>query len=154
MRAMKEQVTPPTPDDLVDTIVRTHFAVRRRFSAALSQQSASMPQVRMLMTLAEAGRPLRMRDLARRLGMSNRTVTPLVDALDRAGLLSRGGDPRDRRAVLVQSTNRGQAEIAALRQTQHEVSAEIAGPLSAEELGQMVRLLRQVLSHLEPDQPC
>jgi DNA-binding MarR family transcriptional regulator len=152
MPAMNGQGAPATPSDVVDAIVRTHFAVRRRFSASLGQQAASMPQARVLMTLAQAGEAVRMSDLARRLGMSNRTVTPLVDALDRAGLLSRRADPGDRRAVLVEPTDEGHARIAALRRTQHEVSAQVASPLGAEERRQLVDLLRRVLDNLEPDQ--
>lgn len=153
MPAMSEQGA-PTPSDVVDAIVRTHFAVRRRFSASLGQQAVSIPQVRVLMTLAQAGEAVWMSDLARRLGMSNRTVTPLVDALDRAGLLRRRADPGDRRAVLVEPTEQGQARIAALRQTQHAVSTEVVGPLRAEERQQLVDLLRRVLDNLDPEQRC
>lgn len=49
-------------------------------------------------------------------------------------------------------TDEGHARIAALRRTQHEVSAQVASPLGAEERRQLVDLLRRVLDNLEPDQ--
>src|SRR6478672_3884754 len=54
---------------------------------------------------------LRPTDLASRLRISPRSVTEVVDGLVEAGLLERTPDPRDRRAVSLDLTAEGQAQV-------------------------------------------
>jgi DNA-binding MarR family transcriptional regulator len=48
-----------------------------------------------------------MGDLARRVGVSEKTTTGLIDRLERDGLVARERDARDRRVVHVRLTPRG-----------------------------------------------
>ena len=54
---------------------------------------------------AEPGR-VRMGDLSSALGVTARNITTIVDALEREGLLMRKPDPTDRRAILLELTER------------------------------------------------
>lgn len=61
-----------------------------------------------LWVLARDG-PLRQTDLAKSLRVTPHNVTVLIDALEGAGLVRRAPDPRDRRAILLELTDTGQA---------------------------------------------
>ncbi len=63
-------------------------------------------QIRVLVNLA-AGETVAMRTLAQRLNYDASNLTTLVDRLERAGLVQRRGDPRDRRATLLVMTDDG-----------------------------------------------
>ena len=51
--------------------------------------------------------PLRLRELARRIGTTAATATRSTDALEEAGLVERQTDPTDGRGVLVAATAKG-----------------------------------------------
>ncbi len=61
--------------------------------------------VKALFKLKRLG-PLRVKDLAVQLRLDSTTVTRHLDDLERRGLVVRGADPRDRRAVLVRLSPR------------------------------------------------
>ena len=64
-------------------------------------------QVRALRTLARCDGPVRMSELADRLGIARRSATSVVDELVERGLVARHADPTDRRAVEVAVTPAG-----------------------------------------------
>jgi DNA-binding MarR family transcriptional regulator len=63
-----------------------------------------------LFELAEDG-PMRLNDLAARMGTSAPTASRAVDALAEAGLLERLTDPTDRRALQIELTADGRARV-------------------------------------------
>ena len=85
-----------------------------------------------LFDLVDSG-PLRLNDLAERMGTSAPTASRAVDALDELGLVERHPDPTDHRACLVSITETGTELLDAMRR-------ERAGRLA---LG---------LAHLQPQQ--
>jgi len=56
-----------------------------------------------------AHKPLTMGELAATLGMDPPNVTPVVDALEKQGLVERKPHPTDRRAKMVEATRKGKA---------------------------------------------
>lgn len=66
----------------------------------------SAPQLHALLWLGHEG-ALTMGDLARHVNVTEKTVTGLVDRLERDGLLQRERDPADRRVVHVKLTAEG-----------------------------------------------
>src|SRR5919201_2389730 len=63
-----------------------------------------------MMTIADAG-PLRLHDLADRMGTTDPTASRAVDALVTAGLVERVVDPRDRRALQIAVTRQGRSRV-------------------------------------------
>jgi DNA-binding MarR family transcriptional regulator len=96
----------PTASEVIMTLIATSHRLQRVFNTRLSNQKGAIklsgPRLRLLLAVEEVGR-LRMGDLAEDLGITARTVTTLVDALEREGLLVRLPDPTDRRAILLES---------------------------------------------------
>ncbi|MFE7861367.1 MarR family winged helix-turn-helix transcriptional regulator, partial [Streptomyces sp. NPDC057403] len=94
-------------DVLIDELYETTHQLRNFVEARLRTGGASVARLRTLRMLARAEQPLRMRDLSEMTGVAARTVTSIVDALERDGLVERLRHPQDRRAFLLRLTDEG-----------------------------------------------
>lgn len=86
-------------------------------SLEVLEGAVSLPQFRVLAVLADLGR-VRSARVAAALGLEASTVTRLVDRLIDAGYVTRGTDPGNRSAVILDLTARGRrlvADVAAWR---------------------------------------
>ncbi|HMK63626.1 MAG TPA: MarR family transcriptional regulator, partial [Acidimicrobiales bacterium] len=95
--------------------------LRRDSSAQLAPLGLTMAQSRILRLVADGS--LRMADIAGRMDVVPRTITPMVDDLAEAGLIDRRADPDDRRSVLVGLTPAGRGLLDRL-DTARRTSAE------------------------------
>ena len=142
-----QEGAPPSPSEVVSTLIATSHRLSRVLNTRLSRESGviglSGPRLRLLLAVEEAGR-LRMGNLAEDLGVTARTVTALVDALEKEGLLVRLPDPKDRRATLLALTEKAQTQFEQVRRIQMELGEEFVAPLDQ---GQR-RLLLDLLSRL------
>lgn len=88
----------------------------------------------------------RQTELARRLGVTKQAVLPLIDELERMGVVERGVDPKDGRARLVRFTSRGREGLlhglGVLRALEASLDREL-GP------GSMDRLRAELLPLLD-----
>jgi len=98
--------TPP-PEQLVDGLVRSAFAVTAVLTSIGAAHDLSLTQVRVLGILRD--RTLRMADLADYLGLERSTLSGLVDRAERRGLLARRRAADDGRAIEVGMTPAGHA---------------------------------------------
>ena len=98
------------------------IGLRRR---TLHRQGLSLTAAATLTTLRHSG-PCRLTDLAVAEGVSQPSMTALVARLADAGLVGRGSDPHDRRAVLIALTPAG-ADL--LDRRREDRAARLAGPL-------------------------
>jgi DNA-binding MarR family transcriptional regulator len=94
-----------------------------------------------LIELADAGGPLRLNDLAARIGTSAPTASRTVDALDELGLVERGPDPDDRRAVRLDLTASGRALVAGRKARASAAFAPAVAALSAADRTRLTQLL-------------
>ncbi len=99
------------------------------------------------------GGPMRMGAVARDVGISPRTVTPMVDALEAEGLLRRDADPTDRRAYLLTLTKAGQALMRRAHFERIAAASGIFASLSAAERTALAALLDKVLAEGSRDHP-
>jgi len=83
-------------------------SLRDPIAAACAEHDLSAPQVHTLLALGAEG-ALTMGDLARRVAVTEKTVTGLVDRLERDGLVARRRDEGDRRIIHVDLTRGGRA---------------------------------------------
>lgn len=72
--------------------------------------------------------------LADELRLDGSTMTRQVIAMERAGLVRRGRDPRDGRVTVVASTAQGRAQLARMRELRREGFARVLAAWSAAEL--------------------
>ena len=141
MSSPAEQV--PSAPELVETLLTVTHAIRRRHNARLASFDSSVPRARLLRAMLELGQP-RMSALAAYLGLTARTITTAVDALEREGLLARRPAPGDRRATLVELTPEGRRHIEEWQAFQRQLSEEVMAPLSDDDRRQLKRLLERI----------
>jgi DNA-binding MarR family transcriptional regulator len=143
-RAGEQGLTAP---EVLEALVTTAHAVyrfaRARIAHVKPEAKLSGPRLRVLFAVKEAG-SLRMGDLAAQLGVAARTVTDLVDGLEKEGLLMRRPDPRDRRATLIELSPSVCERWEQVRALQREISDEVLAPLDAAERRQLLALLQRL----------
>jgi DNA-binding MarR family transcriptional regulator len=108
------------PDDdasLGELLMRAARTQRRRWRETLAPWELLPHHARALRVVCERD-GVRLSDLAEALHIAPRSATEVADALQARGLVERGPDPGDRRAVVLTPTPAGrqvQGEVAAAR---------------------------------------
>jgi DNA-binding MarR family transcriptional regulator len=116
---------------------------------ALAEDGVRRHHFAVLVTLAEQG-PASQADLGRRLWIDRSDMHAVLRELERAGLVARVRDERDRRRNVVAVTPAGEAVLARLGARVEAAQDELLAPLSAGERRQLVRLLERVSERREP----
>src|SRR4051812_29603036 len=102
-------------------------------------------QGEVLAVVAEADRPLTVREISERLVCEGGSPSRLVASVVAAGLLERGERPSDRRAVELSLTAPGRAAVEDVRRAEHELHEWLASSLSEREVTALVRALRKLV---------
>ncbi len=90
----------------------------------------------------ECNGPQIMSSLRDELGVTPRSVTALVDALEADALVSRVPHPTDRRATIVELTERGRKTIDGLFEAHADRAAAVFARLDEADQCELLRLLR------------
>lgn len=109
MRGVTDAPAPPPLDLLLPRAGQAVDRVARRAVAAHGLTPTSLGVLGVL----SRGRPAAHRELAAELGVAPATLTPVVDALERAGQVVRVRDVVDRRVVRVRVTDAGRERYLA-----------------------------------------
>jgi DNA-binding MarR family transcriptional regulator len=96
----------------------------------------------------EAG-PLRLSELAARMGVDASTASRQVQQLERAGLVGRVGDPADRRASLLELTAEGDRVLARMRQARRDRLAQVLEGWSRADRRTLAAMLSRLVDDLE-----
>lgn len=124
--------------------------VGRAFEETLARHGINHGEYRLLLRLATStGEPLTAGELGRALLLSSGAITNRLDRLEAAGLVRRIPDPRDRRAVRVELTDQGRAQIDGAVTEQAAKEIDVLGALGPRDLESLNKLLRKVLASLE-----
>lgn len=94
------------------------------------------------------GAPVRLADLAHRLGVDASTVSRQVKALERRGLVARSGAVVDRRAAQVSLTDAGVEALGRLQAARHRFFAEVLAGWSPSEREALAPLLDRLARDL------
>jgi DNA-binding MarR family transcriptional regulator len=113
------------------------------------RQGLSESRLRVLMRLHHsAGRRLPLGVLAEDLNVTPRTMTDIIDVLERDGLVKRVPDPVDRRSVLAVITVAGLSRINAMRKDAVKAQAAVAAGFTPEQLVQLRHLCLLLVRNL------
>jgi len=119
--------------------------VRSRLHAGVAAELSPV-QAQAIAELEE--RPLRIGELASRLGLAESTVTRLVDRLESLDLVNRRVDRSDRRSVDAQLTAPGRRVAATVARTRRALLTDILEGLGPREREELVRLFGKVTAAL------
>jgi DNA-binding MarR family transcriptional regulator len=118
------------------TLVETQLA-----PLGLTSQQAAL----LLMAGRSASSPAQ---VAAEIGTDTAGMTRLLDRLERKGLVRRVRHPDDRRSVVIEVTEQGRALVPKLPPIFGRVSQQLFQGFTADELEQLIALLRRVRTNL------
>jgi DNA-binding MarR family transcriptional regulator len=90
--------------------------------------------------------PMVMSALSRALGVTPRTVTGLVDALEADGWVTRSPHPTDRRATVIQVTPRAAETFARLEEVYRVFAGQLMGDIAESDLERVLAVIEQIRS--------
>jgi len=142
---------------LMTTVKMVHRFAGSKFAEHPQLSKLSGPRVGVLFIVQSVG-TIRMGDLAARLMVAPRTVTDLIDGLERDGFLRRVPDPSDRRAMLIELTPEIKANFDKISAVRKQFLEEMYSVLKLEEQEELIRLLSKLqqgpLSKVTPPTEC
>ena len=128
---------------LADEFAAFGPAYTRWIRYQLRDSEVSHARMRLLGALRVGG-PRIMSEISEELGVTRRNVTALVDALEEEGHVRRKSHPTDRRATLIELTDRGEESAGRLFEEHRAAVAEVFEPLPETDREELIRLLGQV----------
>lgn len=124
-------------------LARLGAEARRRWARMLSEHGLTPHHYGVLMTLDDLRVTYQQR-LSRAIGVDPRNAVPVLDHLQRRGLIERRRDPADRRRHAIALTEEGRTAVTELRRAAEVVEGEIFEGLTAAERAALHRLLRKL----------
>jgi DNA-binding MarR family transcriptional regulator len=138
--------------EICSTIIWMGHLIERFANTRLPQAhlapGMSLPRANLLFAVHSAqrnGTSTRMVDIALDLGVTARTITTMVDALEDQGLITRVPDARDRRAIQLAITDAGLDILEPLSQAVDAASEILMSPLDASERQTLLRLMTRLI---------
>ena len=138
------------PDDvpLGLLVSRTAKVLARAFDQALEAAGGSTPTWLVLLSL-KAGGHRTQSELAGAVGVRQPTLTHHLDAMERAGLVTRYRDPDNRRVQRVLLTDDGEAAFVRMRRAAAAFDGGLRAGLDAEGEARLRRLLAHLVENVE-----
>lgn len=131
-------------DDISFLLARANALSLAVGNAALAPHGLRVRSYSVLALASANGAQPTQRELAEFLRLDPSQVVPLVDDLERKGLVERRPDPADRRANVVLVTDAGRAVFVAAQAAARESERSAHSSLDDSERAQLTRLLRRV----------
>jgi DNA-binding MarR family transcriptional regulator len=145
-RAEPDQSEPTDPagdESLADAFGAVARRLREKSAETLAPWDITPAHLRALRTLARHG-TMRLSELSDHLQIAPRTATEVVDALQARDLVRRRADPADRRAILVEVTERGAGMLAEIRAARGTEAGRIFGRLGPADRAELARILSKL----------
>jgi DNA-binding MarR family transcriptional regulator len=125
-------------------VLHASGVLESRVESKLAEVGLSIAKLAALHQLTRAGDSLPLGQLAERLSCVKSNVTQLVDRLEADGLVSREGDPNDRRSRLAVLTAAGRKAYVKGTEIQGQAEKALFNVLSADESKRLHELLAKL----------
>jgi DNA-binding MarR family transcriptional regulator len=137
--------------DAWEALYRAQVTVMRRLRVAFPDEELSMSEYDVLFNLSRMpGHAARIRDLNRRLLLTQPSVSRLLDRIAARGLITKREDPRDARGTIVTLTAEGAAMFRRVGARHAAGIAETMSVLSPDELRQLRALTDKLRQGVDP----
>jgi len=103
--------------------------------------SLTLPQMHTLEILGQHP-PMRMKELAAKMGVTTGTLTVTVDRLEKRGLVTRAPNESDRRSVLVELTGPGRIHFEEHHKLHLDLTRDLAAALDENQSAALADILR------------
>lgn len=142
----------PAPIGVIGRISRLAREIEQRLEIVYREHGLEPGWHDVLATLRRSGPPFRLRpsDLTTALMLTSSGTTKRLDRLERAGLVERAADPRDRRAVAISLTADGLALIDRVTDAHLANERDILRSLTDADQRRLADLLRELQIGLPP----
>lgn len=127
-------------DELSRVIVEFYEKLSSWEHSVVRDQGMTLPQMHTLEILG-VNQPLRMKELAQKMGVTTGTLTVQVDRLERTGMVRRRPHQEDRRSILVELTDEGRELFLEHHGLHEQLTRDITAGLTDEERGLLADLL-------------
>ncbi|WP_436794695.1 MarR family winged helix-turn-helix transcriptional regulator [Actinospongicola halichondriae] len=136
----------PSAKEVTGRLIRLADAIGHRNADVLGPLGLTGAQYGVLSALRRAGEPYELNptELARNQMMTSGGMTPVIDALERAGLVARRANPDDRRSRLVALTPDGLSRIDEAMEVHAATEHECVAGLTKTDQRKLVELLRKL----------
>lgn len=140
-------MSPPRQRPIGLHVAATAKRLGRAFDAALAEAGGSRSTWLILLAL-KSGRPETQRELAAAVGIEGATLTHHLDAMQRAGLVTRERMPSNRRVQRVELTETGEAAFERMRDAARAFDERIRRGLSEEDVDRLRELLAALVENI------
>ena len=110
--------------------------------------TAQMHTIEIVGHSIHGGGALRMKELAKKMGVTTGTLTVMIDRLEQQGMLKRTPHETDRRSYLIALTEKGQGLFAEHHQYHLRLTEEITATLSPEEQRLFSGVLEKIIGQM------
>jgi DNA-binding MarR family transcriptional regulator len=136
------------PVSLLNVLFRLAPALVNLLDMGARDYGLGFARGRVLWALSESG-PVLMRALSEALGVSPRTVTGLVDALEADGWVTRSPHPADRRATIISLTPTAESTLEQLNASYRTLAHDLLRDVPPDDLRRCREVIRQLEDGLE-----
>ena len=128
---------------LLLTLNRCSFSVNQKSSSIIRKQGLTEAQFSVLELLYHKG-DFRIKEIIEKTFSSGGTMTVIIDNLQKEKFIKRKRDPRDRRAILIEITEKGRRVIEKIFDKHLDNLDKIFSVLSSTEKDSMIHLLKKL----------
>jgi DNA-binding MarR family transcriptional regulator len=129
-------------------IARLERAVRSAIADRVAPHGLTTLQYTTLSILGRRGQPLSNAQLARRAYMAPQSMSEVIDALEKKGLIKRDSHPNHRRVLPAALTAKGRRVLAQCEREVDEMEDEMLAGLGARERGVLLETLKGAVRSL------
>lgn len=138
--------------DEILTAIGRRWSLRDPIATIVEELSVTPAQLHTIIWLGKEER-LTMGNLAQRIGVTEKTITGLVDRLERDGLVARERDEADRRIVLATLTEKGNETWLELSRRFEERLRTMLSLLDDEDRAALFRMMEKLARRVDADFP-
>ena len=125
------------------TLNRCSLSVNQKSSSIIRKQGLTEAQFSVLELLYHKG-DFRIKEIIEKTFSSGGTMTVIIDNLEKEQFIKRKRDPRDRRAILIEITEKGRRAIEKIFDKHVDNLEKIFSVLSSTEKDSMIHLLKKL----------